>query len=261
MLEDIFRAEATALHRQFADHDTDDFMHRLAVRIAEEAAKPARVQLAPATESCAAAPTGQDGEAVTEHSTVPLCLTQVAAPAQTPPARTTRPNAPSRGQRFRRGLRRRPTPIITTDPTTTATAVIAHVRRLCEVVLRSNDIDRLADFAADYDQAGARTFACLLYTLDRRESALYWWRFAAGAGDPLAAHLLAAHHAAVGRSPDARLWRAFARMMGFTTDRHLPQPVRPGTDIAEGFAYSVPWDKEMRTFMQSPDLPRELAAH
>ncbi|MFF3584554.1 hypothetical protein [Streptomyces mirabilis] len=71
------------------------------------------------------------------------------------------------------------------------------------MVLRSNDIDSLADFAAHYDPRGARTFACLLYTLDRRESALYWWRFAAGREGPLAAHLVAAHHAAVGVSLDA----------------------------------------------------------
>lgn len=31
-------------------------------------------------------------------------------------------------------------------------------------------------------------------------------RFAAGAGDPLAADLLAAHHAAVGLVPGARVW-------------------------------------------------------
>jgi hypothetical protein len=62
--------------------------------------------------------------------------------------------------------------------------VVDQVRRVCELVLRSNDIDSLANFAGDYDPRGARTFACLLYTLDRRESALYWWRFAAGGEDP-----------------------------------------------------------------------------
>ncbi|MEV6740784.1 hypothetical protein AB0N14_29095 [Streptomyces sp. NPDC051104] len=37
-----------------------------------------------------------------------------------------------------------------------------HVRRLCELLLRSNGIDSLADFTADQDPRGARTFACLL---------------------------------------------------------------------------------------------------
>ncbi|MFI9155710.1 hypothetical protein [Streptomyces sp. NPDC053367] len=174
------------------------------------------------------------------------------APAPSHPA-STRP-------RTRRGVRRRPTPILTTDPTTTPTAVIDHVRRLCETVLRSNDIDSLAAFAADYDQTGARTFACLLYTLDRRESALYWWRFAAGAGDALAAHLLAAHHAAVGQPPDARVWRAMARLLGFRRERHLPQPVRSATHLAEGFARAVPWGSELGAFIATDHLPRELLA-
>ncbi|MFF7189675.1 hypothetical protein ACFZAR_31595 [Streptomyces sp. NPDC008222] len=236
MLEDLLRAEAQALHRTYDSHDTDDFMRRLAVRIAQDAARPPRVTravLAPAP----------------QHSQPPP---PTAAPVPSRPA-AARP-------RTRRGLRRRPTPILTQDPATTPSAVIDHVRRLCELVLRSNDIDSLADFAADYDPRGARTFACLLYTLDRRESALYWWRFAAGGEDPLAAHLLAAHHAAVGVSPDARLWRAQARMLGFTRDRHLPQPVRPSTQLAEGFARAVPWNTALSTFIKTDHLPRELAS-
>ncbi|AEY94141.1 hypothetical protein SHJG_p1010 (plasmid) [Streptomyces hygroscopicus subsp. jinggangensis 5008] len=150
-------------------------------------------------------------------------------------------------------------PIVCPDPAASPTAVVDHVRRLCELVLRSNDIDSLADFAAGYDPKGARTFACLLYMLDRHESALYWWRFAAGGEDPLAAHLLAAHHAAVGVSPDARLWRAQARMLGFNHDRHLPQPVRPSTHLAEGFARAVPWGNELTTFIKTARLPSELA--
>jgi hypothetical protein len=234
MLEDILRAEAQALHRQYDHHDTDDFMHRLAVRISQDAARPPRVSrsvLNPAP----------------QHPSPP----PAAAPLPDKPA-ASRP-------RTRRGLRRRPTPILTQDPTTTPTAVVDHVRRLCELVLRSNDLDSLADFAADYDPRGARTFACLLYTLDRRESALYWWRFAAGGEDPLAAHLLAAHHAAVGISPDARLWRAVARMLGFTCDRHLPQPVRSSTHLAEGFARAVPWDSELSSFIRADRLPSELS--
>ncbi|MEV7817569.1 hypothetical protein AB0P05_44150 [Streptomyces flaveolus] len=235
MLEDLLRAEAQALHRTYDHHDTDDFMRRLAVRIAQESARPPRVTravLAPAPQRAPAPPPAM-------------------APAPSRP--------PGTRPRTRRGLRRRPTPILCPDPAASPTAVIDHVRRLCEMVLRSNDIDSLADFAAGYDPRGARTFACLLYTLDRRESALYWWRFAAGAEDPPAAHLLAAHHAAVGVSPDARLWRAQARMLGFSHDRHLPQPVRPSTHLAEGFARAVPWGNELSTFIRTARLPSELA--
>lgn len=237
MLDEMLQAEAQTLHRQYDSHDTDDFMHRLAVRIAQDAARPPRV---------------------TRAIIAPATLSHPSPPASVP-ASSGRPATPK--PRTRRGLRRRPTPILVQDPATTPAAVVDHVRRLCETVLRSNDIDSLADFAADYDPRGARTFACLLYTLDRWESALYWWRFAAGAEDPLAAHLLAAHHAAVGISPDARLWRAVARMLGFTSDRHLPQPVRPSTELAEGFARTVPWGSALNTFIKTDRLPRELATH
>ncbi|WP_256341507.1 hypothetical protein [Streptomyces sp. TLI_105] len=50
---------------------------------------------------------------------------------------------------------------------------------------------------------------------------------------PPAAHLLAAHHAAVGQSPDARVWRASAQVLGFT-DQHRRR--RPGADtVGIGF--------------------------
>lgn len=71
-----------------------------------------------------------------------------------PPAVPSRPTTPR--PRTRRGLRRRPTPILVQDPATTPAPVVEHVRRLCETVLRSNDIDSLADFAADYDPRGPR---------------------------------------------------------------------------------------------------------
>ncbi|MGW2393967.1 hypothetical protein ACWCYK_31415 [Streptomyces lydicamycinicus] len=156
-----------------------------------------------------------------------------------------------------RGRRRRPTPIVT--PAVAPAAVLAEVRRLCHIVLRSDDIDALGAFAADYDPVGARTFACLLYTLRKWEAALYWWRFAAGAGDELAAHLLALHHAAVGPWPDARLWRAMARMMRFAIDQHLPAPVRGTSDLAEGFASSI--DSNLQTFFEHNHLPRDLVTH
>ncbi|TJZ57459.1 hypothetical protein FCH28_04445 [Streptomyces piniterrae] len=158
-------------------------------------------------------------------------------------------------QRGRR--RRRPTPIV--EPTVASASVLAEAQRLCNVVLRSEDIKTLGAFAADYDAAGARTFACLLYTLKRTDGALYWWRFAAGAGDELAAHLLAVHHAAVGRRTDARVWRAIARMMGFAAERHLPSPVRESAQLAQGFTRS--WGVNLQTFLQQSQLPRELVAH
>jgi len=228
MLEEILQQEAAALRRQLADHDPDAFMQRLATRIAEAANQE--------PEELAADP-----------------------PARSAPARAGRAPTPVRPLP-RRCRRRRSASTRTDDTATTPAAVLAEVQSLCDLVLRSNEVDRLVDFVADYDQAGARTFACLLYTLDRRESALYWWRFAAGAGDELAAHLLAMHHAAVGYHHDARLWRTVARMMGFDPDRHLPQPVRKATEIAEGFARNVTRGSTLRHFLHTEYPPRELVA-
>ncbi|TGB15997.1 hypothetical protein E4099_05900 [Streptomyces palmae] len=129
---------------------------------------------------------------------------------------------------------------------------------MCSTVLQSAEINTLAAFAADYDEAGARTFGCLLYSLDKRESATYWWRFAAGAGDALAAHLLAAHHAAIGPNADSRAWAAFSQMLGFRRDRHVPQPVGHRTELAPSFAREIPMRQEARLFLRYPQLPDAL---
>jgi hypothetical protein len=228
MLEEVLQQEAAALRRQLADHDPDAFMKRLAVRIAESVNRePEELATAPAVHSAAAG----------------------AGRAPTPVRPLTR-----------RCRRRRSTSTRADDTVATPASVLAEVQRLCDLVLRSSEVDRLINFVTDYDQAGARTFACLLYTLHRRESALYWWRFAAGAGDELAAHLLAMHHAAVGYHSDARLWRAIARMMGFNPDHHLPQPVRTATEVAEDFACSVTRGSTLHHFLHTENLPRELVA-
>ncbi|MFB7936939.1 hypothetical protein [Streptomyces sp. NPDC056049] len=249
MLEDLLAKQVRYLREQADRHDTDDFMDRLATRIAEESRRPSRVSYA-VTDTVQRRAANQTDAEVPDR---PAAQLPPPAPA---PRTPTHPGGPTRP--IQRRVRRRPTPIVASDPAASRFAVLAYIQVLCENVLRSDDIDTLTAFAADYDEAGARTFACLLYSLDRRESALYWWRFAAGAGDPLAAHLLAAHHAAVGQSPDARVWRASAQMLGFT-DQHLPQPVRHSTEIAEGFARALPWDTEMSVFMGSARLPQELA--
>ncbi|WP_329391437.1 hypothetical protein OG625_40175 (plasmid) [Streptomyces sp. NBC_01351] len=247
MLEEMLKAQAQALHDEYDDHDTTGFLRRLADHINEEAQRPPRVRMANQPYDAAAEPEGP--------AAAPPSRAQVMAPAQGPEART-------RAQSFvrprgRRPMRRRPTPIAPLDPSVSPAAVIDYVRRLCEVVLASKDVERLESFDEDYDQAGARTYACLLYTLGQHTGALYWWRFAAGAGDALAAHLLASHHAAVGLAPDARVWRAFAQMLGFSNEHHVPTPVHTETMLAEHFAVRVPWDQERQSFFRG--LPRDLA--
>ncbi|MFH8894497.1 hypothetical protein [Streptomyces sp. NPDC017949] len=249
MLEEMLKAQAQALHHQYDDHDTTDFLRRLAHHINEEAQRPPRVRVA-AQPYESGAETPARGPALALQSRM-----QVTPPAQGPEARTRTHRAVR--PLPRRPLRRRPTPIVPSEPGVSSAAVLSYVRRLCEVVLASKDIDRLETFDADYDQAGARTYACLLYTLGKNEGALYWWRFAAGAGDALAAHLLACHHAAIGLTSDARVWRAFARMLQFSTERHVPEPVHTETALAENFAISVPWDRERQSFLTG--FPKDLA--
>ncbi|MFJ4320586.1 hypothetical protein ACIP46_35675 [Streptomyces lavendulae] len=252
MLEEMLAAQAQALHRQYDDHDTTGFMRRLSHHINEEAQRPPRVRLANQPFD-----PGSESEAQAEAPAPPF-RTQVTPPAPGPEARTRAPSS-ARPRAARRPMRRRPTPILAPEPAVSPAAVLAYVQKLCEVVLASEDVGRLETFDEDYDQAGARTYACLLYTLGKNESALYWWRFAAGAGDPLAAHLLASHHAAVGVTPDARVWRAFARMLGFRAEHHVPKPVHTQTTLAENFAVSVPWDRERQSFLQG--FPKDLATH
>ncbi|MGW1642178.1 hypothetical protein [Streptomyces lavendulae] len=247
---ELMARQAEAIRAQVVSHSTEDFMQRLAARIAAEARRPARIQYTTVPSS---PPTPElDGEEPAE-------LTQLSPPATGPGPHTVRPGGHAR-PRTRRGGRRRPTPIITSDPGAEQYLAFGYVTQLCTTILRSHEIDTLTAFAADYDEAGARTFGCLLYSLDKRESALYWWRFAAGAGDPLAAHLLAAHHAAIGPTTEARAWRAISQMLAFTPERHVPEPVRHRTELAEGFAREIPMRDEMRLFMRYPHLPQALAA-
>ncbi|OKK08170.1 hypothetical protein AMK26_03875 [Streptomyces sp. CB03234] len=246
----LMTRQAEAIRAHVLQHSTEDFMQRLAARITSEARRPARIQYAPA------------GPAAGAHDPYPgetTEITQLPAPAAGPLPRTLRPDGRPQPRRPR-ARRRRPTPINTSDPAKSQYLAFGYVTELCSTVLRSAEIDTLAAFAADYDEAGARTFGCLLYSLDKRESAMYWWRFAAGAGDPLAAHLLAAHHAATGPSTDSRAWCAFSRMLGFRADRHVPKPVRHRTELAENFAREIPLRDETRLFMRYPHLPQGLAA-
>ncbi|MCZ4103014.1 hypothetical protein [Streptomyces sp. H39-C1] len=83
-------------------------------------------------------------------------------------------------------------------------------------------------------------------------------RFAAGAGDELAAHLLAMHHAAVGYTPDARLWRTIARLMKYTPDRHLPRPVRPTVEYGQGCGHAAVRRTALEAFIHSKHLPGGL---
>ncbi|MGW4438090.1 hypothetical protein ACWELO_20425 [Streptomyces sp. NPDC004596] len=244
---ELLARQAEVIRAQVMLHSTENFMQRLAARLAAEVKRPTRVQYASA---------GPAAEADTYPEEAPEII-QLAPPTAGPAMQTVRPDGRPHPRPRRR---RRPTPINPYDLKASQHLAFSYVTELCSIVLRSAEIDTLEAFAADYDEAGARTFGCLLYSLDKRESAIYWWRFAAGAGDALAAHLLAAHHTATGPNADSRAWNAFSRMLGFKADRHVPQPVRHRTELAPNFAREIPARQEARTFLRCPRLPAGLMA-
>ncbi|MFF3214297.1 hypothetical protein ACFYYB_26975 [Streptomyces sp. NPDC002886] len=46
------------------------------------------------------------------------------------------------------------------------------------------------------------------------------------------------------RAAAARVWRAFAQMLRFSDQHHVPQPVHPDAALAENFAVTMelrPW--------------------
>lgn len=226
MIEEVLAAQEHVLQDMLTIHDTEDFMRRLAGRIEQEV-KPAPRRADPLSPS----------PSFTSQS-----------------HRSTRPAT--------RKLRRRPTSVISADPAVQPTAVRDHVGRLCETVLRADNVGTLmAAFDTSYDEAGARAFACLLYLIGRTESSLYWWRFAAGAGDALAAHLLAAHHAAAGTDLEARIWHVHARLLGYRSTEHLPGPVHmaPRTDLRP--SRPAPHSPILREFMDRDRLPEALLQH
>ncbi|UDM05522.1 hypothetical protein [Streptomyces longhuiensis] len=224
-VEEMLRAEARAVDDMVFTHDTDDFMRRLAHGIADQAALPPRVRRA-------AAPA--DGDRAREPSTARHDMVR---------------------PRSRRTRRRRPTPVVRRNPLSDPRVTRAYLLKVCETVLCTADEEHFELYESD----GARTFACMLYLLGRRHSAVFWWGFAAGADDPLAAHLLATHYAINNTSlQKARVWRWYSRLLGYRSRRHLPHLIqdseRPREQIAADLATNYPWPQVLRTFIDNPRL-------
>ncbi|MEV7177780.1 hypothetical protein [Kitasatospora sp. NPDC093679] len=81
------------------------------------------------------------------------------------------------------------------------------LQHLCVAVASEASPDALASFIETCDETAALAFGCLLYGLGNRPAAEFWWGFAHGAEDKLAAHLLAVHHAGSGHAAEADLWK------------------------------------------------------
>lgn len=75
-------------------------------------------------------------------------------------------------------------------------------------LLRRDDAaDHVAQLASEgIDDDGALFFASLLFLVDEREGARFWWGFAAGAGNAVAAKCLHLYHLSHGELRDADHW-------------------------------------------------------
>ncbi|MGW8634648.1 sigma-70 region 4 domain-containing protein [Streptomyces sp. NPDC055793] len=98
----------------------------------------------------------------------------------------------------------------------------------------------IADVPSDAD--GALYFACLLNFAQESDSVLWWWQFAAGAGNATAAYCLHLHHLLRGelRDADHRAHQAF----NLDTDVHLiptttPTPIHCLTHFAPALREAV----------------------
>ncbi|MGW2171457.1 hypothetical protein ACWC1C_13135 [Streptomyces sp. NPDC001705] len=98
----------------------------------------------------------------------------------------------------------------------------------------------IADVPSEAD--GALYFACLLNLAQESDSVLWWWRFAAGAGNATAAYCLHLYHLLRGELRDAGHWAYQA--FNLDTGIHLiptrtPSPIHCATHSAPGLREAV----------------------
>jgi len=224
-LEERFRAERGRLDQEYRDFDDVAFLRRLARRIED----------------------GTDEDWLRGFDFPEEIPERVVlqAPPGSPGARRPKRRA---GRRGRRGPRN-------AWIVQRGTAPRDELARLCGDILR-RDLSTVADFCEDYDATGARTFACLQYLSGRVDAAVYWWGFATGAEDALAAHCLALHATCQGQHTLTRLWNTYARWMGFSRGdlpgRDEVAPAHPAVPVG------VPGNQELADRGYENGLPKGL---
>ncbi|MFD8376912.1 hypothetical protein ACFV2Z_40250 [Streptomyces sp. NPDC059688] len=100
------------------------------------------------------------------------------------------------------------------------------LQALCRDLLRSDDAsDHLARIAdSPVDPEGALHFGCLLDLAKKSDGALWWWQFAAGAGNATAAYCLYLFHTRRGDLRDADHWWHQYLALGPRDDDFVPPP-------------------------------------
>ncbi|WP_060887511.1 hypothetical protein [Streptomyces caniscabiei] len=90
------------------------------------------------------------------------------------------------------------------------------LQALCRTMLRDDEasehLARIADSPTDAE--GALRFGCLLDLAKKPDGALWWWQFAAGAGNAAAAYCLYLFHTRRGDLRDAAHWWYQHRALG-----------------------------------------------
>ncbi|MGI5405169.1 hypothetical protein ACQEV9_00065 [Streptomyces chartreusis] len=95
----------------------------------------------------------------------------------------------------------------------------AAARHLTQVAQNPTDVD------------GALHFGSLLHLTQETEGAMWWWQFAAGAGNATAAYCLYLHHLGRGELRDAEHWIGQAFRLGKID--YIPPPFLPHQPLTE----------------------------
>ncbi|MER6366621.1 hypothetical protein [Kitasatospora sp. NPDC001527] len=85
-----------------------------------------------------------------------------------------------------------------------------------------------------WEPHGGLVFGCLFDLTGRPYHAQWWWQFAAGAGESLAAYCLYLHHVRAGELRDAEHWFHQATRLGEDT---APQPLQPTAPDVPGYPH------------------------
>ncbi|MET8703821.1 hypothetical protein ABZW10_33965 [Kitasatospora sp. NPDC004723] len=85
-----------------------------------------------------------------------------------------------------------------------------------------------------WEPHGGLVFGCLFDLTGRPYHAQWWWQFAAGAGESLAAYCLYLHHVRAGELRDAEHWFHQAARLG---EGAAPQPLQPTAPDVPGYPH------------------------
>ncbi|GAB2607113.1 hypothetical protein GCM10027168_44940 [Streptomyces capparidis] len=241
--EDALNQQGQALQRRMAGWDMEAFLHRLEERIIAEA---------PACEEPPAAEIGEPARHPNPDGRAPT------------PARPRPRTGEARRHRVLRAVAHRAVAVRLSDD--------EQLHRLCQDAIAVQEgTDLLEQFIATFNPHGARIFACMLYLADRAEHALFWWRFACGGEDGLAAYCLTLHSRAIGDTHQMKAWSTAACDLRFNPEQHWPQPSRdkapdPNRLTACLRAHAranpepdTPPEVTPNPLLPTPDLPQHLA--